>query len=68
MYSAHHQEFCLTKFEVFLRSGQKLSNSRRELFAIDRVAGAEEVLANEKGEDIDKMRVERDFLERQVIN
>jgi hypothetical protein len=35
---------------------------------VNRIACAEEVLTDEKGEDINKMRVERDFLERQVIN
>jgi hypothetical protein len=53
---------------VFLGYPQELRNLRREGFALDGVARAEEVLANEKGEDINKMRVEGDFLECQIIN
>lgn len=53
---------------MFLRSLEKLGHSGRKRFAMDRVASAEEMLTNEKGENINKMRVERDFLERQVIN
>lgn len=35
---------------------------------MNRIACAEKVLTDEKGEDINKMGVERDLLERQVIN
>lgn len=58
----------LTELQMFLRSCEKLGHSRSERFTVNRIACAEEVLTDEKGEDIDKVRVERDFLERQVIN
>jgi hypothetical protein len=58
----------LTQLQVFLGYPQELCNLRREGFALDGVACAEKVLANEKGENINKMRVEGDLLECQIIN
>lgn len=53
---------------MFLRSLQKLGDTRRKRFTLDGSAGAEEVLADKKGEDINKVGVEGDLLECQVIN
>lgn len=53
---------------MFLGHPQKLCNARRERFTLDRVTCAEEMLADEEGEDINKMRVEGDLLECQIIN
>lgn len=53
---------------MFLRGREELGHSRSKLLTVDCIACAEEMLTDEKGEDVNKMRVERDFLERQVIN
>jgi hypothetical protein len=53
---------------VFLGNLQELGDPRRKRFTLDRITSAEEVLADEKGEDINKVRVEGDLLECQIIN
>lgn len=58
----------LTEFQVFLGNLQELSNPGRERFTLDGIASAEEVLADEEGEYINKVGVEGDLLECQIIN
>lgn len=57
-----------TQLHGFLRGCEELGHSRSKLFTVNRIAGAEEMLTDEKGEDVNKMRVKCDLLERQVIN
>lgn len=52
---------------MFLRRLEKLGNSGRKRFAMNGIASTEEVLTNEEGKDINKMRVECDLLERQIM-
>lgn len=53
---------------MFLGDLQELGDPRRERFTLDGIASAEEVLADEKGEYINKVGVEGDLLECQIIN
>lgn len=47
---------------------EELGHSGRKRFTVNRIASAEEMLTDEESEDINKMRVECDLLERQIIN
>lgn len=62
------QEIALTQLEVFLGGCEELGHSGRKRFTVNRIASAEEMLTDEESEDINKMRVECDLLERQIIN
>lgn len=53
---------------MFLRGFEELGNPGRERLVVNRIACTVLLLTNEKGEDLNKMRVERDFLESQVIH
>lgn len=62
------REIALTQLEVFLGGCEELGHSGCKRFAVNCIASAEEMLTDEERENINKMRVERDLLERQVIN
>ena len=53
---------------MFLGDSEESGHTRSQRFVMDDTTAAVEVLADEEGEDVNKMRMESDFLKCQIVH